>query len=257
VGLDASPIDFPGTVLAHVLPRHEAAGPIIVDVSCPTNAILYPQRNNPPRALLPDIASPCTGLPMLMRASRNILSSLSDQDVCPSILRASLLLSICVHLLSQEGDDDGFNQLLADAENVELEAWDCIFLLDRLAPFLMSRSQGMIRSHCQTVLNAEAAAELNIHSRTGISVKYFVGMAFVHTRYMYLGFIYGWDVSPSLFFVMPHNTDRSFKAKCEATEDWVEYMRVEALPRGRNQTFYNVICNDGRNRCKYDFIVDL
>jgi len=55
-------------------------------------------------------------------------------------------------------------------------------------------------------------------------------MAFVHARYMYLGFIYGWD------------------AKCEATEDWVEYMRVEALPRGRNQPFYNVICNDGRNR---------
>ena len=30
-------------------------------------------------------------------------------------------------------------------------------------------------------------------------------------------------------------------------------MRVEALPRGRNQPFYNVISVDGSNRCKYDF----
>lgn len=31
-------------------------------------------------------------------------------------------------------------------------------------------------------------------------------------------------------------------------------MGVKALPRGRNQPFYNVISDDGSNRCKYDFI---
>ena len=31
-------------------------------------------------------------------------------------------------------------------------------------------------------------------------------------------------------------------------------MSVEALPRGRNQPFYNVFSDDGSNRCKYDFI---
>ena len=191
LGLNASPINFPGTVLAHVLPPHEAADPIIVNVSNPRNAILNSQIYNSN----PDIASqfqPCTGLLMLMRASRSILSI---QDVRPSILRPSLLLSLCVHLLFQV-DDNILHLLLADAY---LQAWDCIFLLDRLAPSLISRCQGMISSHCQTVLDAEAAAELKIHSRTGIPVKYFVGMAFEHARYRYIGFIYGWDVSPSFF----------------------------------------------------------
>lgn len=31
-------------------------------------------------------------------------------------------------------------------------------------------------------------------------------------------------------------------------------MSVDALPRGRNQPFYNVFSDDGSNRCKYDFI---
>ena len=195
LGLNASPINFPGTVLAHVLPRHEAAEPIIVNASHPTNTILNSQINNFNATHLPPF-QPCTGLLMLMRASRNILSSLmSIHDVHPSILHPSLLLSICVHLLFQ-AEDGILDRLLADAY---LQAWDCIFLLDRLAPSLMSRCRGMIRSHCQTVLDAEAAAELNIHNRTGIPVKYFVGMAFEHVRYKYIGFIYGWDVSPSLF----------------------------------------------------------
>jgi F-box protein 21 len=196
VGLNASPINFPGTVLAHVLPRDEAAEPIIVNASHPTDSIIL--NSQIINATLDSHFQPCTGLPMLMRASRNILSSLSH-DVRPSILRPSLLLSICVHLLF-EADDDILNGLLADAY---LQAWDCIFLLDRLAPSLMLRCRDMIRSHCQTVLDAEAAAEINIHSRIGIPVKYFVGMAFVHYRYNYVGFIFGWDVSPSFFFVMP------------------------------------------------------
>ena len=258
VGLNASPINFPGIVLAHVLPRLEVAEPIIVDPSSPTDSILNSHINNATN--VGDIAShlhPCDGLPMLMRASRNILSSLSHDvrpEVYPSIYRPSLLLSICVHLL-YGAVDDILNRLLA---NAFLQAWDCIFLLDRLAPSLKPRCRGMIRSHCQTVLDAEAAAELNIHSRTGIPVKYFVGMAFVHARYNYVGFIFGWDVSPS-FFLLCLVIDKSFKAKCEATKDWVEYMGVDGLARGRNQPFYNVISvtsnDDGSNtRCKYDFI---
>ena len=196
LGLNASPINFPGTVLAHVLPRHEAAEPIIVNPSHLPNIIPNSRINNATH--LPAIAPqfhPCTGLPMLMRASRNILSSIMSVHVRQSILHPSLLLSICVHLLFQV-DDDILNRLLADAY---LQAWDCIFLLDRLAPSLMSRCRSMIGAHCQIVLDAEAAAEVNIHSRSGVSVKYFVGMAFVHARYKYVGFIYGWDVSPSFF----------------------------------------------------------
>lgn len=31
-------------------------------------------------------------------------------------------------------------------------------------------------------------------------------------------------------------------------------MSVEALPRGRNQPFYNVFSDDGSKRCKYNYI---
>ena len=259
LGLNASPINFPGTVLAHVFSRHEAAAePIIVNASNPTNVILKLQNNNATH--LPGIVDtttppfqPCTGLPMLMRASRNILSSLmSIHDVPSSIFHPSLLLSICVHLLFQTGDDT-LERLLA---NVHLQAWDCIFLLDCLAPSLTPRCRDMIISRCQTALDAEAISGLNIHYRSGpgIPVKYFVGMAFVHARYKYVGFIYGWDVS-SLVFLLCLIIDKLLKAKCEATEDWVEHMNVEALPRGRNQPFYNVFSDDGSKRCKYKFFV--
>jgi len=34
-------------------------------------------------------------------------------------------------------------------------------------------------------------------------------------------------------------------------------MTIDALPRGRNQPFYNVFSDDGSKRCKYDFITCL
>jgi F-box protein 21 len=208
LGLNASPINFPGTVLAHVLPRHEGAEPVIVNPS--VSQVADPILNSPfshqslhMATHLPGLSmdvsttsqslQPCTGLLMLIRASRNILSLMSIYDVPPSILRPALLLSICVHFLLQ-AEDETLDRLLS---NVRLQAWDCILLLDCLAPSLIARCRAMVRFRCQTVLDAEAAAELNIHRRTGKLVRYFVGMAFVHASYNCVGFIYGWDVSTS------------------------------------------------------------
>ena len=52
-------------------------------------------------------------------------------------------------------------------------------------------------------------------------VKYRVGQVFQHRRYGYRAIITGWD------------------ATCEATEQWVEQMRVDRLKGGRNQSFYH------------------
>lgn len=209
LGLNASPINFPGTVLAHVLPPHEAAEPIIVNASVahPRNSILNSQINM--ATYVPGIVNttmepfhPCTGLLMLKRASRNILSSLmSIHEVAPPIFHPSLLLSICVHLLFQA--DDGILDRLFS--HIHLQAWDCILLLDHLAPSLAENCQAMVKSRCQTILDAEGAEELTVHSRTGKAAKYFVGMPFVHGKYNYIGFIYGWDVSSysSLFLLCP------------------------------------------------------
>ena len=54
-------------------------------------------------------------------------------------------------------------------------------------------------------------------------VKYKVGQIFRHVRYGYVGAIIGWDPS------------------CQAGEFWIQSMRVEDLPRGREQSFYHIM----------------
>ncbi|KAK4611964.1 F-box only protein 21 [Fulvia fulva] len=58
------------------------------------------------------------------------------------------------------------------------------------------------------------------------AVKYKIGHHFRHKRYDYEGFIIGWDL------------------KCEADAQWIQQMRVDSLPNGRNQPFYNVVAED-------------
>jgi F-box protein 21 len=54
-------------------------------------------------------------------------------------------------------------------------------------------------------------------------VQYKIGQIFQHKRYGYEGFIIGWD------------------SRCTADPRWVHQMRVDELPRGREQPFYNVM----------------
>lgn len=54
-------------------------------------------------------------------------------------------------------------------------------------------------------------------------VTHRVGQHFRHKRYGYAGFIIGWDL------------------KCGAETRWIQQMRVDELPRGRHQPFYNVV----------------
>lgn len=54
-------------------------------------------------------------------------------------------------------------------------------------------------------------------------VQYRIGTHFVHGRHNYHGFIVGWCPN------------------CTASEHWIAQMRVDQLPRGRNQPFYNVM----------------
>ena len=54
-------------------------------------------------------------------------------------------------------------------------------------------------------------------------VVYKIGQHFQHKRYGYEGIIVGWDY------------------KCSADPRWIHQMRVDDLPRGREQPFYNVM----------------
>lgn len=58
-------------------------------------------------------------------------------------------------------------------------------------------------------------ADQNVHNK--------VGQHFQHKRYGYEAIIVGWD------------------NKCSAEQDWIQQMRVDDLPRGREQPFYHVM----------------
>ncbi|KAL1303183.1 hypothetical protein AAFC00_006608 [Neodothiora populina] len=61
-------------------------------------------------------------------------------------------------------------------------------------------------------------------------VKFKVGQPFRHARFHYIGIVIGWDSS------------------CQAGEPWIMQMRVDALPRGRRQSFYHILGADKSSR---------
>ena len=84
---------------------------------------------------------------------------------------------------------------------------------------------GMLRQHCGDfglVTNLRLQAPC---PREGLEKKvvFGIGMLFQHKRYGYEGIITGWDI------------------KCEADPRWMHQMRVDDLPRGREQPFYNIV----------------
>ena len=68
--------------------------------------------------------------------------------------------------------------------------------------------------------NAKAPCRRN---DTEKNVEFKIGQHFQHKRYGYEGFIVGWD------------------SNCSADPRWIHQMRVDDLPRGREQPFYNVM----------------
>ncbi|KAF8973523.1 hypothetical protein BDZ97DRAFT_374995 [Flammula alnicola] len=242
--IQASPINFPGVVLAHVLPRGQNLRSLVVNPSAldPKHAVIddtTPLNENPPlqmQMFAPSMGAehliPCTAPLMLVRAARNIsaiymtLPQINRPEVHPSAL-----VPLCVNLLFQ-ADDNTLQELFS---NAKLRPLDCIFLLDDLAPYLQERCKRHTEQTCQMVLDEERAAELRVYKRKPGVPKFFVGMAFIHVQFGYMGFIWGWD------------------EVCKATEAWMLHMKVDSLSRGRHQPFYNIYSVDGTQRCKFAF----
>ncbi|KKY16325.1 putative f-box domain-containing protein [Diplodia seriata] len=75
--------------------------------------------------------------------------------------------------------------------------------------------------------NKKALKKRGAHTQ---NVRFRVGQCFKHKRYHYYGVIVGWD---------PY---------CNAGDDWMHAMNIDGLPNGRNQAFYNVLCEDSSSR---------
>ena len=83
--------------------------------------------------------------------------------------------------------------------------------------------------YCKRIVDHfKVAKMLHLKAHTAKKVRtedilFRVGQIIRHRRYCYRGVIFGWE------------------SKCEAGEEWIQQMRVDALPDGRNQPFYKVL----------------
>ncbi|TFK36986.1 hypothetical protein BDQ12DRAFT_736713 [Crucibulum laeve] len=229
LGVDASPVNFPGTVLAHISLPAPGNTSIYINAFAPDVAgcIVNFEAGSPHLySNMSEYLAPVGSSLMLLRSARNILSAATT---VVRELRVGFQVPLCVHLLFQ-ADNRSILEILA---NMTLNPLDCAtFLLDKVAPTLqVGRLQHLLRQCCRTVLQAENhAAQVMKRRVDNQSVKYFVGMPFEHVRYGYIGCIIGWDEN------------------CTATYEWIQQMKVDTLPRGREQPFYNVLSVDGSQR---------
>ncbi|KAJ7631118.1 YccV-like-domain-containing protein, partial [Roridomyces roridus] len=235
VGVTASPINFPGRVLVHIS-SPPGADDFLVDVyGAETKAILSLRHDLPPMlvrmGVSPDAllfyVSPCGAAPMLLRAARNILSSITN-DTSHATTQAAIFASICIHLLLTEEV-----QLITHmVRHVEVDPLDCATFLSDLQPFLRrAANREFLQETCRATLEIEEQEATTVHSRNATTaVAHYVGMVFQHRRYSYNACIIGWDPT------------------CCKSEEWQMSMNVRSLTRGGNQPFYHVISLDGNHR---------
>lgn len=94
-----------------------------------------------------------------------------------------------------------------------------------IAPMFVSEREHAVLMHMITTNRAGDRLQKAPCRREGLEkkVEFKIGQTFQHKRYGYDGVIIGWD------------------ARCSAEARWIEQMRVDDLPRGREQPFYNVV----------------
>jgi F-box protein 21 len=103
--------------------------------------------------------------------------------------------------------------------------WDVTLLSRYVIPMFYNQPEGhRLLQFVQSMHQVDAMRKPVIHrSERTQNVTFKVGQLFQHKRYGYEGVIMGWDVV------------------CDANEDWIQNMRVDSLPNGRNQAFYHVL----------------
>ncbi|KAJ3750747.1 Hemimethylated DNA-binding protein YccV like-domain-containing protein [Lentinula detonsa] len=237
LGVASSPVDFPVRVLVHISVPNPEVDDFYVDVFGPETIVSL--RDIPALLARQGIQadnmmhyiSPCGAASMLLRGSRNILSSLNIPDTPLSLIRPSALLALTIFvLLTGVGGGRIVYQLISQADPL-----DCAtFISEALIPILdgTGRVQDDLRLGCQKTLDEEViiAQAIRLRSSENKIVQHFVGMLFEHRRYNYTALITGWD------------------SVCQASESWIREMKVSDLPRGREQPFYHVVCMDSSSR---------
>lgn len=203
LGIEASPLDYPGKVLVRVVSPHPEIDDVFIDVfSMNVDPILDTQDHVPvmlnQAGLDPQTIgrylTPCGGAAMLLRVARNILAATRGaEDFSYSTSQAALQTSICAHfLLTNE------IRLIAHLLSIiDIRPLDCsTYLSTTLSPLLQPHGQSLLRTASEAVMEHEAQETALVSRRLpDTRVKYFIGAIFNHARFGYTACIAGWDVS--------------------------------------------------------------
>lgn len=216
LGIQAFPINFPGTVLCHVAAHEPDNPPLIVNPSSrnPNYAVLddrIPPDESPvhrmsryhPQQLVQRLLIPCPAVVMLLRFCRNVSASFSYGS---DVQKYASALLISVIMLLYESDFINFADLL---RLVKLRPLDCIFLLDEVEPYLAEDRAGRLRETCAAVLVDQKAAVQEQKWRKGENPGFFVGMPFYTHASSSPDFIWKWRVRPFILgcaFDLRHDT---------------------------------------------------
>jgi F-box protein 21 len=241
IGIIAAPVDFPTRVLAVVSSPNPDVSEFFVDVfGSRTQTILTLQDDIPHFLVQAGItatsmvrwASPASSTSMLVRASRNILSSVYDfpaGTVPETVQRTAFYVSLMINVIFMNNS----RYLLNIIKHINWFLLDLLpVLVDSLTPLLNPDLQEQLTTHCKAIMEDEKEVAITSHPRSALTqeVKFFVGMVFKHGAHGYVGYVYGWDPS------------------CAAAEDWIREMDVDSLSRGRHQPFYHALTQSGSLR---------
>ena len=199
---------------------------------------------------------------MVLRASRNIMHSiaaiqrrdfaddlgpgtprLNAHVIYPDVEKAlysALWVSVLVGMLHSGNLSDGLDrvdvqdfrarqQLLLNSIIRQLEAHfpsDVALMEQYMLPLFTNELEAaQLREAIRVVriVDEMPRAPRSRTLETQRHVRFHVGQVFQHLRYRYVAVIIGWDV------------------ECKAEEQWQERMNVAQLPRGKHQSFYNVL----------------
>lgn len=233
IRIPATPVNFPGTVLAHVGARSQGfiVNPSMKDPARSTMDITDLQAMASNLSVPPDSVQrylvPCTATAMLTRHSNNILHAFqTDGTGDVDSWHPALLATVLIHFLMEA--ELSFLRLLMTSL-VDVTALECsTLLLSKLGDYVPPAQRGLLGQLCDPVLSKEVeAASTQCIRRANSNVKYFVGMAFQHARCSYTGCIIGWDLT------------------CKASEQWLRQMEVDSLTSGESQPFYHTLSDDG------------
>ncbi|KAF7541074.1 hypothetical protein G7054_g798 [Neopestalotiopsis clavispora] len=186
---------------------------------------------------------PASVLDMTLRTARNIMVSVEEARHRASSAPFSVDLETAWYsmlwamvLLGDKDDRTAFirrRQFIPYlVQHFQAHSPEDIHLMEYVPPlFEIQREQLVLVQMVRVSREADAdeIAPKNRDARNA-GLQYKIGQYFKHKRYGYEGFVIGWD------------------AHCAATDGWIAEMRVDDLPRGRQQPFYNIVADDKSTR---------